>query len=347
VFSDVHLQSFGPFSDFRWSEHGRVNVVVGENDTGKSYLLRALYAIAKSVELVATRKGEHADAERVLMDKLRWTFQWSPDVGALVRKGAATSRIEARFAGRDHVFEILVNGPPNLCNVAFHPQVGAATNVVFLPPKEVLTIFAAIAVSRDIHQIYGFDDTYNDLVKLLRIPPTQGDVSPELSRIITDLEAFYGGQIVKKGITDEFVFVRGDASYGMPATADGIKKLGILAALLKSRSIDKESIVFVDEPETNLHPRAISVLTTLLFRLGQAGVQVYLATHSYFVLKQLEILAKQHHESVPFCSLLRRGEDIEARFADLREGMPDNPIIDESLRLYDLGIDVDFKLARG
>ena len=123
---------------------------------------------------------------------------------------------------------------------------------------------------------------------------------------------------------------------------DGIKKLGILATLLKSRGIAKDTVLFVDEPETNLHPRASAVFTQVLFRLGQAGVQVYLATHSYFVLKQLEILAKQHKMDVPFCSLVREGDEIDARFSNLREGMPDNPIIDESLRLYQEGIDVDF-----
>ncbi len=52
-------------------------------------------------------------------------------------------------------------------------------------------------------------------------------------------------------------------------------------------SITKDTVLFVDEPETNLHPRASAVFTQTLFRLAQAGVQVYLATHSYFVLKQL------------------------------------------------------------
>jgi AAA domain, putative AbiEii toxin, Type IV TA system len=208
----------------------------------------------------------------------------------------------------------------------------------------VLTIFAAIEVSRGIHEIYGFDDTYYDLLKLLRLPPTQGKIAPELSRIAEHLEGFVGGSITRSGHTDEFLFQRGEQTYTMSQTADGIKKIGILTNLIRNRSLAKGTILFLDEPETNLHPRAISVLIDVLFQLGQAGVQVYLATHSYFVLKQLEILAKKHRTSVPFCSLVRRGE-IEASFADMRDGMPDNPILDESTRLFEQGFEVDMARA--
>ncbi len=46
---------------------------------------------------------------------------------------------------------------------------------------------------------------------------------------------------------------------------------------------------------------------------------------------------------VPFCSLVREDGEIEARFSNLREGMPETPIGEESLRLYQEGIDVDFR----
>lgn len=61
MFTDLHLQDFAAFSDFRWSGHGQINVVVGENDTGKSHLLKVLYAIAKTVETQAARRAGDAE----------------------------------------------------------------------------------------------------------------------------------------------------------------------------------------------------------------------------------------------------------------------------------------------
>ncbi len=355
MFTDVHLKNFAAFSDFQWSGHGQINVVVGENDTGKSHLLKVLYAIAKTVETNAARKAGNPEAPpepNAFNNKLRWTFQ-PPNLSALIKKGAKSLRIEAQLAGKSYTCSYTKPRPqpgverPKLLILAtgFTKDAAIDMSAVFLPPKEVLTIFAAIEISRSTYEIYGFDDTYYDLLKLLRVPPTQGDIAPELLTIADGLDEFVGGQIVRKGLSDEFVFQRGEHVYTMPQTADGIKKIGLLTNLIKNRSLTKGTILFLDEPETNLHPRAISVFTKMLFRLAQAGVQIYLATHSYFVLKQLEILAKRHQMSIPFCSLVRSGEDIEAQFSDMRDGMPENPIIDESLRLYEEGYNVDMQRA--
>ena len=342
MFTDVHLKNFAAFSDFRWSGHGQVNVVVGENDTGKSHLLKVLYAVAKGVDDLSVKQVRPASAADVISNKLRWTFQSSPNLRTLVRHGKKGFNVEAHLHGKRLVVGFSEDGESAIAGL---PKRATGTSTLFLPPKEVLTIFAAIEISRGKYEIYGFDDTYYDLLHALRVPPTQGEVVPELLTIAEELDGFIGGRIVRVGHQDEFSFRRGKQTYTMPQTADGIKKIGILGNLIRNRCLAKGTILFLDEPETNLHPRAISILTEVLFRLGQAGVQVYLATHSYFVLKKLEILAKRHQISVPFCSLVRQGDEIEALFSDMRDGMPDSPIIEESLRLYEEGYNVDLRHA--
>ena len=47
-------------------------------------------------------------------------------------------------------------------------------NSVFIPAKEVLSLFSVILKSREIDKSFGFDDTYYDLVKALRIAPSKG-----------------------------------------------------------------------------------------------------------------------------------------------------------------------------
>lgn len=44
---------------------------------------------------------------------------------------------------------------------------------------------------------------------------------------------------------------------------------------------------------------------------------------------------------MPFCSLVRREGAVVGEMSDLVDGMPENPIIDESIRLYREELEVD------
>ena len=48
------------------------------------------------------------------------------------------------------------------------------SNSIFIPAKEVLSLFNIILKSRELDKAFGFDDTYYDLVKALRIAPQRG-----------------------------------------------------------------------------------------------------------------------------------------------------------------------------
>ena len=50
MFSKVSIQNFGPFTDLTWDSRDRINLLIGANDTGKTYLLKILYCLAKSLE---------------------------------------------------------------------------------------------------------------------------------------------------------------------------------------------------------------------------------------------------------------------------------------------------------
>lgn len=95
------------------------------------------------------------------------------------------------------------------------------------------------------------------------------------------------GQIIKDN--NKFIFRRGKEKYGMSQAAEGFKKIGILTTLIRNRTLNSSTILLIDEPEANLHPLAIITLVEMLFNLSQAGIQIYLSTHSYLVIKQLEI----------------------------------------------------------
>jgi hypothetical protein len=140
-----------------------------------------------------------------------------------------------------------------------------------------------------------------------------------------DLEDLFPGK-VRQREDGTFEYRRGSGRYDMTQTAEGIKKIGSLAHLIRNRSIQPGSILFFDEPAANLHPRATIRLVEMLYELSKADIQIFVATHSYPVLKQFELRAREHQEKMPLCVLSPTEEGVEADFADLRERIPENSI---------------------
>jgi predicted ATPase len=69
--------------------------------------------------------------------------------------------------------------------------------------------------------------------------------------------------------------------------------LGKIQALLKNNVISEGSFIFFDEPETNLHPTWQVLLTKVLIKLAENGVNVVMATHSLDMIKALEVYTKE------------------------------------------------------
>lgn len=88
-----------------------------------------------------------------------------------------------------------------------------------------------------------------------------------------------------------------------------------------------------------MHPSAISAFLDIIALLSQQGIQFFIASHSYAVVKKLYLIAQQQQFSIPVLS--KEGEDWKQ--SDLLNDMPDNPIIDESIRLYEQEVDLAFK----
>ena len=106
MFSKVSIQNFGPFTDLTWDSRDRINLLIGANDTGKTYLLKILYCLAKSLEEYTKRQqSDQMPWKEILADKLFWTFQvGNKGLGELVNKGASRLRVEADLLDQSYYF---------------------------------------------------------------------------------------------------------------------------------------------------------------------------------------------------------------------------------------------------
>lgn len=330
-----NLQNFGPLASIQGSNLGKINLIIGANSTGKTFLLKALYSVMRSLE-ECNRGDDRRTFDEVLSDKLYWTFQ-ADKLGDLVTKGA-NNRLQCQVSMQDSSkvdFEFGQDTTKKIV-VAESERHYRKDNSVFLPPKEVLSLSKVILKSGLQDRVFGFDATYVDLVLALQSPLQRGRNYDNFSNSRQKLEGMFSGRIEFDQSNDKWIYKQGNSKFSINTTAEGIKKIGIFDTLLGNRYLTPESVIFIDEPESALHPTAISQLLDIILALADNGIQFFIATHSYFVIKKLYILARGNKLSLP---VFIANQDNQWQQADLFDGMPENEIINESIRLYEAELD--------
>ena len=74
--------------------------------------------------------------------------------------------------------------------------------------------------------------------------------------------------------------------------------------LIQNGTLLDGSVLFWDEPEANLNPSLIGHVVETILELRRLGVQVFLATHNFSVLKEME-LRREEGDSVQYHALWR------------------------------------------
>ncbi len=354
MIKSVVLQNFMGIAEFRSGDFAPVNVIIGKNDCGKTGLLKMLYTASKTIDIYSRRKQfEEVNIKKLLAEKLNDTYQpGKKGLGELVNKMTKEKlRVDIEFGhqklnyqDRLHFsFGDSTTNTINDCQESIKP-ISEHFRCLFIPAKEVLTSLRAISATRDILHMPGFDDTYLDLIRALVIPTQKGNVTEEFRSVNKKLEELFEGN-VEQNSEDEFIFRKGKTEFPMPLTAEGIKKIGILTTLIRNRQLNANSLLFLDEPETTLHPEATRELVEMLILMAQAGMQIFLATHNYFVLKQFHLSAKREGVNVNCFALSReKGKSVKIKSFDLKTEFPENPISDEAIKMADEEVRLDLGL---
>lgn len=345
MIKSVIVENFMGYGKFDSKEFASVNVIIGKNDTGKTALLKMLYCAAKTVDVYSRRsQNEDVELKKLLAEKLLDTFQpGKKGLGELVSKitkEKLSVNIEFKHSKlnyEDRLHFTFGDSTTNTivdCQKSIRP-ISDNFRCLFIPAKEVLSSLKAIRATRDNLHMLGFDDTYLDLIRALVIPAQKGNVKVELKDVNIKLEDLFEGQIEQES-DDDFLFKKGNTEYPIQLTSEGVKKIGILTTLIRNRQLNANSVLFLDEPETTLHPEAARELVEMLMLMAKSGIQIFLATHNYFVLKQMHLSARRDNVTTNCYSLSReKGRSLDYSVCELKNEFPENTISDEAIRMSD------------
>lgn len=332
----VQLKNFGIIEEFACTHFSNINLIIGENGTGKTFLLKALYSAVRAME--EYRRGDDIRTiSEVLSEKLRWTFQVER-LGDMVSRSAEEGlQLEVSLGG-DRIGYQFSQGATSKVGTATAPDSGKDGNSIFIPAKEVLSLFSVILKSREVDKVFGFDDTYYDLAKALRIAPSRGknySAFANSRKIVSDV---IDGKVDYDEGSGKWFYRNGkNQRFSIGATSEGVKKIAIMDRLLANGYLDNHSIIFIDEIESALHPRAVCQFLDMIDAIADdMGLQIFITSHSYFVIKKLFLIALREEKLVT-CISLNKGRG--AQVCDLHDGMPENSIIDTSIALYEQEIE--------
>jgi len=123
--------------------------------------------------------------------------------------------------------------------------------------------------------------------------------------------------------------------------AEGLRKIGTISYLLKNGALNKDCILFWDEPESNLNPKHIRAVAKLFIYLEKLGIQIFIATHSLFLIKEIEILRKKEDQIKYFSFGFSENDNVRISQNEVFEYLDDLVILDEAIEQSDRFMDID------
>ena len=323
----LKLERFTAFEHLDFMISPGINVLIGTNGTGKTHLMKLAYA---ACDISKTKASFAEKLIRVFMPSGR-------ALGRLVKRHRTSSRCAVEvYRGRQKLKASFSNhamGPDSATVTGFRHWTDSPIKSVYIPVKEMLSNapgFQSLYVQRDIH----FEEVYADVLNRAYEPPLRGPTDQDRKQLLNSLQNVIEGKVTT--VNEEFFLRNKQGNLEFTLLAEGMRKLGLLWLLIQNGTLLTGSVLFWDEPETNLHPKLFGPVIEILLKLQRMGVQIFIATHDYTILKELD-LQKEEQDKVAFHSLHREPThgEIVSNTADFYEGIHPNVIAETFTDLYD------------
>ena len=257
---NIILENFTVFNNAELDFCNGINVFIGENGTGKTHLLKLLYAThlthSNSKYSIDRVFGEDFDLSALFINKV------VDEHGHSYEKIITTVSPIAILALAENATKLNEIKPAININVTI--TTSKPETPIFIPAKDMLT---HSRLEKDYaERNLPFDRTLIDILNKAGVSTVKNLDSKMLS-IANDIAKVIGGAVIYKN--DRYYVKKVDGSLvGFDMEAEGFKKLGLLYRLIETGYFKNDSILLWDEPEANLNPKLIPVIVDILLKFS-------------------------------------------------------------------------------
>ena len=331
----ISLTNFTKFKAENITFSTGMNLFIGKNGSGKTHILQLIYAIIQANNnLSAKQRVAITATQKNIFDEIMAVFK-TKKLEELISFNEKSSVVGLKFPTYTIKFNFTKN---SLVQVGMEktnlPTQFIHQKIIFIPAKEFLSHakgFRWLYRERELN----FDKTFDDLCGKLDAPLLKKP-DPKLKEI---LEQMLGGKIEKDNNNEFSLITKEGNTIHINLVAEGLKKIGMLYYLLMNGSINENTVLFWDEPEANLHPKLIIKVVELLIIFINNGMQVFIATHSPYIIESLN----SHLQRNKINNLVIESEKIknfkplhpDKTQAYLLEQDKISPILDQEVKLID------------
>jgi predicted ATP-dependent endonuclease of OLD family len=322
----IELENFTVFEKAIIEFCEGVNVFIGENGTGKTHLLKVIYAFCQS-KIDDDMSTNVVDTDDFVKNMKNYFKVSTPQ---LRRVNCDSSEIIITTDNAEYRFTNYGIATGRTANISKE-----VTPTVFIPAKEMLT---HSGLEKDyIDRNLPLDTTLIDILNKSGVS-TLKKLSDDMRSILERIEVIIGGKVIFEN--NRYYIERtnyANVNYSkidFSVEAEGFKKLGLIYRLIETGNIAKGSVLIWDEPESNINPNNIPLIVDILLELQRNGVQIFLATHSYDVARWFELKAEKE-DKLKYFNFKKTENGVECTAtAKNYKSLEDSVIEDASDKLY-------------
>jgi energy-coupling factor transporter ATP-binding protein EcfA2 len=296
-----------------------VNAFIGENGSGKTHLLKAMYAY---------QRPPSRDVPDFTTTILRlFQIEKISDVRRSQAGSDAFTDVSGTYG--DHRWAYPLEKKADDPTPLQITKIKMGTPV-FIPAIDMMGhtqgfLEAYLNVDLD------FDLTCRDIVSQFGLRSRNVVAPPEI--VLAEL---LGGEL-EQDERGRFYLQTPIGRQPMPMVAEGLRKIAALVWLQRNGWIAPGATLFWDEPEVNLNPNIMDDVVRALLGLARSGVQVFIATHSYLMLRELEVQSEKS-DAIRYFALSREATGTTVHPAGSYLDLTPNTIEHQYADLYDRGI---------
>jgi len=375
---NLELEKFSSFNKLNIDFSSGINIIIGENGTGKTQLLKAAYSLA-SLSFKNPKPENQKEQEEAFTEGFKRIFL--PEelkIGKLskcsesncsiikadfIEKMSYDKKIKFNFSTRVQTLKLDTKDSTKDDLYSMEP--------IFIPTKEVLSLYTGLKNNPENKEAFKtiFDESYFDLCNQLS-RDSKDEFEPRIEVFLEEIVNKIQGKFLFNNTvnftTGKYVpyaksTIESDKSkegkryfdedsadkLSTHMVAEGFRKLGVLHRLMENETLvpKKSGTLFWDEPESNMNPKLMRLIVEVLMELAKAEQQIILTTHDYVLLKWFDLLSNESvHIRYHILSRDKESGDIVYNFTNNYNEIEPNPIDDAFEYLVDEEIVKDMGL---